>query len=373
MMEESMNRTQTWILVLLLIAILECSCTNPNEATDPNVTVWTKKDSPIIVDSLVHVKAGETLRIEKGVTVLLKSSVLPLYYTNESENKSDIDSLKFLFSINDPHVGLIRIDGNFEACGTDSEPIVFTRNGNGYSGGIYADTCSVISLNYCHISYMGGMIKESADYFIETTFFLNGSSGAITGCVIDKNLGRAITLYNSDHTIRGNRFETDTGFTIKNSSPVIDNNVFIDGFMAFFCSENSNPYIINNTIANYVEGITVFTFKQFGGNPIIMNNIFWELDSHYLTKGANSVYTFEYNLIVQKGITSTTIKGHNWASENPHFADEDNENYMLLADSPMIDVGCTEIEGYEFPEYDFYGNKRIFGGKVDVGASEFIR
>lgn len=303
-----MTRTQTWILVLLLIAILECSCTNPNEATDPNVTVWRKKDSPIIVDSLVHVKAGETLRIEKGVTVLLKSSPFPSYYMKEFSNYSGPDSMSYLYDFDNPHVGMIRVDGNLEAVGTEDEPITLTRRGDGYWGAIYADTSSVINLKHCDISYFSGIEREGFGYFTAAGIWFNNSSGSIVKCEIEDHFGRSIMCDNSNPLIRYNMFRPGGVITIKDSSPVIDNNIMIAGLLSFFLSGSSCPKVINNTIVDYSEGITAYTFEQFGGNPIIMNNIFWELKSYCLSKGTSSVYTFEYNLVTHKSIKNTVIK-----------------------------------------------------------------
>ncbi len=358
-----MNRTQTWILVLLLIAILECSCTNPNEATDPNVTVWRKKDSPIIVDSLVHVKAGETLRIEKGVTVLLKSSVLPLGVFS--------DSLSYIFNFDEPKVGMIRVDGRLEAIGSEEEPITMTRSGEGYWGAIYADTSSVLNLIYCNISYSSGIESENLGYFTSASIWFKNSSGSIVRCSFENNEFRSILCENASPIIRRNLFEFGGVITLKDSSPVIDNNIMIGGFMAFSIRGHSSPYIINNTISNYIEGLATYTYDD-EVFPVIKNNIFWRIESFFITRPANSYCTFKFNLLSRDGIDYKTDYDSNLVWLNPLLTDEENCNYNLSEDSPMIDVGCTEIEGYEFPEYDFYGNKRISGGKVDIGAAEFI-
>ena len=358
-----MTKTKVWILVLLLIAILECSCTNPNEATAPNVTVWRKQDSPIIVDSLVHVKAGETLRIEKGVTVLLKSSVLP----------SDVfsDSMSYIFNFDEPKVGMIRVDGIMEAIGSKEEPITMTRSGEGFWGAIYADTSSVLTLKYCNISYFSGIEREHYGHFSAAGIWFVNSTGTIIKSNFSNSLNRGLLIKYSTPLIRYNKFDSSGGISIIDSSPVIDNNIFINGFIAFSCNGKSNPFIINNTIANYVEGVATYTYDN-EDFPIIMNNIFWKLKSIYLTRPSNSNCTFKFNLLDRDGYKYETAKDDNWVSINPKYLDEENCNYNLSEDSPMIDVGCIEIEGYEFPEYDYYGNKRVSGGKVDVGASEYI-
>ncbi len=55
-------------------------------------------------------------------------------------------------------------------------------------------------------------------------------------------------------------------------------------------------------------------------------------------------------------------------SIDPHFADAANRNYSLLSTSPVIDAGNF---GYSGGPTDVYGNTRVNGGRVDMGAVEF--
>jgi hypothetical protein len=53
---------------------------------------------------------------------------------------------------------------------------------------------------------------------------------------------------------------------------------------------------------------------------------------------------------------------------DPRFVDADYFNFHLKADSPAIDAGSTD----RAPEIDFKGKPRPQGGKVDIGAYEFM-
>ncbi|MDD3052145.1 MAG: right-handed parallel beta-helix repeat-containing protein [Candidatus Cloacimonetes bacterium] len=194
-------------IVLVVSAIASCSRSVAPEYEDENTIVWRKKNSPIIVDTLVHVKKEQTLIIEKGVEVLLKSA---LFYYDEEDSLGIAQPVYYLYDMLQPRTGLIRIDGKLFAKGTVSEPIVFTRKGIGFWGTIYADSCSVIELENCHISYFAGFFDWRYPEYRPIGVFMNNSSGKIVNCDFFSEQ-RTISIElnaNSNPLIRGNRIES---------------------------------------------------------------------------------------------------------------------------------------------------------------------
>jgi hypothetical protein len=55
-------------------------------------------------------------------------------------------------------------------------------------------------------------------------------------------------------------------------------------------------------------------------------------------------------------------------SIDPHFTNVALRDYRLLATSPVIDAGNFSYTG---GPTDVYGNTRVIGGRVDMGAAEF--
>jgi len=355
-------------LIILLLIIMTMSCTDSVQCEeDENTIIWRKQDSPIIVDSLVHVGKEQTLIIEKGVEVLLKSDY---YYYDFEDTLGIAESALYLYDIFHPHAGLIRVDGKLYARGTSSEQIVFTRRGEGFWGSIYADSSSVVELENCHISYFAGFYDKRIPGYKPFGVFLNNSTGKIINCSFyseDRTISLGVYA-ESNFLIRNNQMESMFGIAVKNSSPIIDNNLLLVENFGILVDFFSKPKIVNNTIVNAYEAIVDQSMGQ--DSTIIMNNILWNVRMYYLTISTHTQYKFENNLIKYYGYPERDVHESNIFDLDPLFVDEENGDYRLRSDSPAKDMGSTEIKGYEFPEKDYYGNKRVTGSTVDIGAAE---
>ncbi|MGB6035913.1 MAG: hypothetical protein WBG42_06565, partial [Cryomorphaceae bacterium] len=138
---------------------------------------WTLANSPYLIEGRAIVPNGQTLTIEPGVEVRLKSSAStsPAWFDYEAGN-----------------VGVIRIQGEVIADGTAADPIVFTRDNNGFWGTILVDenATSTSSFSNCVIEYA----KESRN---------------VTGIPAPVSFNGGVCVYKSSISINQNEFRNN--------------------------------------------------------------------------------------------------------------------------------------------------------------------
>jgi len=127
-----------------------------------------------------------------------------------------------------------------------------------------------------------------------------------------------------------------------------------------------NSIIYNNTPENalYCAPLAVWPFN-FGEFQLHINNTL-------LPGGVSAIRPLESDAFIEPCL------GIHWGmgniddyNANPLFLDE--QLFQLSADSPCIDAGTLDIDwpGYVMPETDVYGNPRVSGNTVDIGAVEY--
>ncbi|MEN6424397.1 MAG: right-handed parallel beta-helix repeat-containing protein [Phycisphaerales bacterium] len=185
----------------------------------------------------------------------------------------------------------------------------------------------------------------------------------------------------------------DHGMVLRDKgSPVVANNVIIGCSSGGIAVENScTATLINNTIVNCGRGIRLFDLGRWdppyslnpgGGTATVINCIIWNCSqSITLADSSNtqiadrgSHITVLYsdieggrNGISVSGSRSTVAWGQGNLDADPLFADVENLDFHLLADSPAIDVADPN----EAPDTDCDGNPRPVGAGADMGAYEF--
>jgi hypothetical protein len=164
---------------------------------------------------------------------------------------------------------------------------------------------------------------------------------------------------------------------------VIANNT---GLLAggMFCNSNSNPALINVTIAGntaiprgyYNETAEIITWGN--SNPVLTNTIIWNdslveiiLRDNAITISHSDVQGGLNGIITHDDATVNWLDGN--INSDPMFVDPVNMDYRLQDGSPCIDAGDNSvIPQSRFGVTDLDGNPRIANSTVDMGAYEVV-
>ena len=380
-------------ILSIIILIVQMSFGQTTINDNANISGnWTVANSPYIIAGRAIVPNGQTLTIEPGVEIRLKSSTstMPSWFNYSSGN-----------------VGVIRVKGEIIANGTVSNPIIFTRNNSGFWGTILIDenSSSASSFSHCIIEYA----KESRNVTgISSIISFNGGITVYKSFIsINQNEFRNNNINGlyirevtnsfefSNNTIYNN--ETN-GVVIEESTANGINNIFYNnsisasGQVSAIRSSNSTVYLVGNLIYNN-DDFGIFTTN--GGNHYIVNNtIFGNSQGIRVENGAN---TFIYNSIIQDNTlnfatssvggatvemqysltndatfpTNVTNISSNLLGSDALFTNSGANDFSLQTTSPAIDKGNPITTGLNIPATDILGNTRVDNSIVDMGAIEF--
>lgn len=238
-----------------------------------------------------------------------------------------------------------------------------------YGGGLRFINCDVemtdmdFRNNYGEISIGGALSLDSCSVIIDRAVFednigLNGA-GLYIMRSNDKVCSISNCLFANNHA-----GHFGGGLAFSNASPEVSNITVVgnssDGVNCggIFFYENSSP-VMRNII---VKG-------NYNVHPEMPNVQMW-------------VWTFEpdaplfYNGLVQGGLDSISGFEHITVYENmidadPLFADEQNFDFRLSAESPCRDAGDPNTNPEVLNGFDLDGMPRVSNGKIDMGAYEF--
>ncbi|HQO10307.1 MAG TPA: right-handed parallel beta-helix repeat-containing protein [Clostridiales bacterium] len=261
------------LLVISTLLLLSCEKSSTTEPVVYDEIIWSKSDSPILIDSCFIVPENTVLKIDSGVEVKFKAS------------SRGTDSPDYDFST--LNVGMIRVDGKIEAIGAENDSIVFTRQGIlGNWGVIFINKTSVDGniFKFCKIEYANqirNFIYESEGYS-RGAVSLFYSSADLENCNIVRNCSDGILCYSGGSNIRNSNIERNlkNGILFVFSQGTIENNEIIYNGedysyyakYAGICCNESDPRILNNVFINNFT-FTVYpdysVFYSGGGNGII--------------------------------------------------------------------------------------------------------
>jgi parallel beta-helix repeat protein len=234
---------------------------------------------------------------------------------------------------------------------------------DGYSDAVHLHTGCTITVenNLLRNSPVSGVhLSSTAAPTINNNVIVNnGAGGNNHGGMHANSTG---TAYINNNFIRGNRADFGAGIMVRDSSPVIQNNLIVENYCDYantyggsgiFVYNNSSPTIINNTVAHNtsantdIEGAGLHVGVSAGHTVTLSDNIIY---GNTDANGANDIYwngtgtlTEDFNLI---GVHNISPPGENDVlGFDPLFTDGWYLNVAALdggADSPAIDEGSVD-------------------------------
>ena len=262
-----------------------------------------------------------------------------------------------------------------------SSPVIsnnlISNNTANFGGGICCDfsnpviSNNIISKNTAYAYDGGGGI------------YCNTSSSVITGNIISGNKaatggGGGIFIYSGNPVILNN---------------IISNNTAETGGGGIFC-DYSSPVITNNTISNNSAAKGGALFFTLYSSLSLYNNILW---GNTANTSGQQVYLDDensdpnfYYCNIQGGSTAFGLNGsifytgiyQNNIDTIPLFVSssagsgtgyyDTTADWSLQIMSHCINRGTPDTTGLALPATDIVGNPRIRGGRIDMGAYEYL-
>lgn len=303
-----------------------------------------------------------------------------------------------------------------------------------FSWGVYDFLMENVSIENCsvdrwilNIGYLTStftlrnvIMRDNLAYFAQNGMDLMGSIITLDNIVLINNQTESLSPYwyncgggcfdayvTDALTIRNSKFINNThysedgwanirvsGWTDDPATVVeIDNCLFADnhtygGARDINLLRLSGLSIVNCTFANNVGSYPDFLYLLSVDSSRIVNSLFSNNSATYEIRAANNAI-IEYCLFSRTNNIYRTYNGMplNWGVNNitgadPLFVGDDPSSptsYYLCADevngySPAIDAGTMEPailpSGYTIPQYDAFGNNRLYGSGIDIGCYE---
>jgi parallel beta-helix repeat protein/predicted outer membrane repeat protein len=331
---------------------------------------------------------GGVIFIEYFNKVEIENSLFKYNYTTGNGGAIHVKDADILIASSEFHEnycdskgGAVNVSGDAGTCTANIYNSVF-KNNYGSDGGairVRGGGDSKISGNIIHFNESsnggGGLLftGDGDESIVENNFIANNISGSGGGGI--KSAGDCTPIYRNNIIVNNTCSSNGGGIKIAyESNPILTNNTIVNneadygGGIFTSCSIDSvNVYntIIYGNIATGGEGDQVYMEELAVELNInfINCNIEGDSSSFYVNSGNTSFIAYTNNI-----------------DESPVFADAASdagsdyettpEDWMLEDASPCIDAGdVTDISAW-IPEKDYFGNNRVVGGVIDIGAHE---
>ncbi|MGD9899451.1 MAG: right-handed parallel beta-helix repeat-containing protein [Calditrichaceae bacterium] len=347
--------------------------------TDIVSGVWSKENSPYLIDGNLFIEDGSTLTIEPGVEIIFQGFFqIDVQGTLIAEG-TESDSIKFTAANQQEgwsRIVFINTPANndtsvFSYCIVEyGNPWRNLDNSNKDGGAFYITGFSKLSIRHSDIRYNHG---------VNTAVYMDNSSPVIENCGIHDNFSYGMLIGGSDSQpkIFNNKIFNNssagvyTGYS--NQADFVNNLIFNNSGYGIY-SYQSNSRFINNTIVGNQNGGINFRANSVNDlyNNIIYGNAgtqvqlettcdpdFYYCDieddsSGFSGDGAGTEYSGIYS---------------NCLDVNPEFAD--SLLYNLSEGSGCIDAGTPDTTGLNLYPLAINGVDRVYGNRIDIGASEF--
>jgi hypothetical protein len=260
---------------------------------------------------------------------------------------------------------------------------------------IYKANIVVISHNeftYNYAQFLGGGIFSQEAYNLEiennvfyknTSFYEDFDVGLTTG------QGSAMNVWNGNpsakclirNNIMSNNFSLGGTLVESYLKPRIENNLICNnhGISVTNGHSWSVAHYVGNTIVNNVSYYYLSGIVYTSPNIHIDNCIIWNNFSAY--PGNPQVFSLEnLPIAIRNSNIMNDIEGEGNINEFPMFVrptydvghtfDGLSADYSLLDESPCVNTGTADTSGLNLSPIDLWGNPRVFGGRIDMGAIE---
>ncbi|MHC4498444.1 MAG: right-handed parallel beta-helix repeat-containing protein, partial [Planctomycetota bacterium] len=193
----------------------------------------------------------------------------------------------------------------------------------------------------------------------------------------------AVAVELNNNIISGNSASQGGGLYLRSSISIVKNNLVYDNTADYgagggvYLRGADNSVVTGNTIvsnSSVIDGANLDV--QWSNNVTITNNIIVNALGGGGVYLYNATVSFKYNNVYNNaggnyvGMPEATgIDGN--ISVNTLFVNSDVNDYHLQATSPCIDVGDPAFAGGP-DEMDIDGQPRVLGGRVDIGADEYV-
>lgn len=373
---------------------------------------------------------GTFIQFQGKYQILVYGTVLsegtsdePIYYTVKKENiqngwngfyfnytNASNDTSKFkhcVFEYGKRNTGGTFYVRYFDKIKVDSSLFRY-GNAQSSSGVFYLDHSDIDITNNTFLDnisrYQGGIMYA---YYSEVTFDNNyvenaisiqsqggaiysqyASGGSISGntfkkCRSNRSDGGAINMYRSDHEFKNNTFIDNTAYYSGGAARIYDsdfdmiNCVFINNSAS---NSNGGALYIDHGTGNMYNCTFVGNKALYYGSMYHYNNFDYIYNSIF--RDAETTYNrdiYSYNCDFYNCNLEGKSGNINGGSNNyyyildidPQFTDADNNDFSLVASSPMINTGVLSLDGLNIPDYDIAGNDRYVGDYIDMGAFEY--
>lgn len=181
--------------------------------------------------------------------------------------------------------------------------------------------------------------------------------------------GNGIIIDDSENTQNGSSLGSYNGRTL------IENNLaYRNGGSGIHTFKSKHVDIINNTA--YMNNLSEHLnsgqiFPNASADIRIFNNILVAPENKRINSNWNNSGEIFYDYNLHYGGNSTALKGEHTIVADPLFVDAENNNFMLLPESPAIDAGVSVMGDSDAPAFDITGTSRPVNKEYDIGAYEY--
>jgi len=244
----------------------------------------------------------------------------------------------------------------------------FIINNEGYYVGGICNT-SPLNLINCFVLNNRAWSSSSSSQIITGGIWSSGTT-KITGCVVANNT--ATNTHASGFSIAGGIFFTGT--TVKDVvNTSIVNNLAETSYVTnvaggIVCTNNT--YLTDCLVWGNKK---VTQFSQLYGTPGSAN---YSAIQGVSQTGPGNINLSADNTGSQSGVfypffanPSLIVGSSNNSTDSLQVM---QANWRLIEGSACIDKGIPNTSGLTLPETDIYGNPRISGGRIDIGAAEYF-